>query len=69
MGIRVDNPNDIGSSPISPIIRGIKMIKVIENKNIEKSKVNHLENGDIVLSVKTKKTYKQYLKEISKLKF
>lgn len=45
------------------------MIKVIENKNIEKSKVNHLDNGDIVLSVKTKKTYKQYLKEISKLKF
>ena len=45
------------------------MIKVIENKNIEKSKVNHLDNGDIVLSIKRQKKYNRYLKEISKLKF
>lgn len=44
-------------------------IKVLEIKGIEKGKVNLLTDGVTVLSVPKKKTYKQYLKEISKLKF
>ena len=44
------------------------MIKVIEQK-IEKSKVNKLSDGDIILSIKKQKKYKNYIKEISKLKF
>lgn len=46
-----------------------KVIKVLEIKGIQKGKVNELKDGDIVLSIPKKKTYKQYLKEVSKLKF
>ena len=45
------------------------MIKVLENKIINKGKVNFLTDGNIILSVPKKKTYKKYLKEIAKLKF
>ena len=43
------------------------MVKVIEMKGI-KSKVNVVKD-DIILSVCKKKSYKLYMKEISKLKF
>ncbi len=45
------------------------MYKVLEIKGITKGKVNHLKDGLTVLSVPKKKTYRQYLKEVSKLNF
>lgn len=44
-------------------------IKVMEIKNIKESKVNRIKDDTIILSVPKQKTYKRYLKEISKLKF
>ena len=44
-------------------------IKVLEIKGIEKGKVNKIKDDTIVLSVPKQKTYKRYLKEISKLNF
>lgn len=45
------------------------MIKVLVIKGIKNGKVNRLTTGDIVLSIPKKRDYKQYLKEVSKLKF
>lgn len=45
------------------------MTKITEIKGITKGKVNHLKDGLTVLSVPKKKTYRQYLKEVSKLNF
>lgn len=46
-----------------------KIIKVLEVKGLDRGKVSALSDGEIFLSVPKKKTYKQYLKEVSKLNF
>lgn len=45
------------------------LIKVLEIKGIQKGKVNEIKDDTIVLSIPKQKTYKRYLKQISKLKF
>lgn len=44
-------------------------IKVLEIKGISKGKVNKLKDDTTVISIPKKKTYRQYIKEISKLNF
>lgn len=65
-----DNPKHFGSSP-NIRIKGEKtmFIKVLEIKGIQKGKVNKIKDDTTVLSIPKKKTYKQYIKEISKLNF
>lgn len=46
-----------------------KIIKVSEVKGLDRGKVSAISDGETIISVPKKKTYKQYLKEVSKLNF
>lgn len=46
-----------------------KNFKVLEVKGLDRGKVSSISDGETIISVPKKKTYKQYLKEVSKLNF